>query len=383
MQSLSKSQARKLALLSQCLSSKPTRSQSEIHTLKVIEQIGYVQIDTISVVERAHHHVLWSRNANYQPTHLDKLVADRKVFEYWSHAAAYLPMCDYRYTLRRKHALKSDEQSHWFRKDLTLMNHVIERITSEGPLMAKDFESEGRKVQGWGAKPTKQALENLFMQGDLMIAERRGFHKVYDLTERVLPSGTETSIPSVNEHAKFLIIRYLRSHGIGNLNEFVYLLKHVKADVKLAIDELIENGDITNIDVAGTRYLTTSTSLKLLEKRLNRQQVKILSPFDNALIQRKRALNIFDFDYQIECYVPEAKRQFGYFCLPILWGEKLVARADCKAHRQERLFEVKNLYLESSIINKTSFMEALDKALTAFMTFNQCDTLKISNVVQR
>ena len=367
-------------LLSQGLPTKASKDKSSAQTLSVIERLGYVQIDTISVVQRAHHHTLWSRNPNYQLNHIDSLIADKSVFEYWSHAAAYLPMQDYRFSLPKKAALKAGHQQHWFKKDLQLMADIQKRIADEGPLMAKDFVSKGLKNNGWGASPTKQALENLYMQGDLMISERRNFHKVYELTERVLPAEINTSVPTAQEHGRFLVLRFLRAQGFGTLAEIIYLLKHVKAHAIAAIDELHQLGEIDKVMINGCEYYACRDVLTLLDKRLNRRQVKILSPFDNMLIQRKRANAIFNFDYLLECYVPAAKRQFGYFCLPILWGEKLVARADCKANRKTSTLNIVQLYIEASVKDSSDFMAALEPQLSQFASFNHCENYAIQKV---
>jgi uncharacterized protein YcaQ len=380
MNSLSLAQAKKLALLSQGLATKAPKNRSASETLAVFERLGYVQIDTISVVQRAHHHTLWARNPHYQLAHLDGLVADKKVFEYWSHAAAYLPMSDYRFSLPRKAAIKSGQQRHWHDKDHRVMASILKRIEVEGPLMAKDFVSKSPKKGGWGSAPTKQALETLFMQGDLMIPERRNFHKVYDLTERVIPSALDTTMPTAQEHAQFLVHRYLKSHGFGDLAEITYLLKGVKASVKQALDELAERGEIEIISIGQGRYYTASDSLARLSKRLHRKQVQILSPFDNLLIQRKRARSIFNFDYLLECYVPAAKRQFGYFSLPILWDGTLVARADCKANKKTATLHVIHLAIESSLRDKNAFLAAFEQALDSFARFNQCDSYQIEKL---
>lgn len=380
---LSQSQAQKLALLSQGLPPKSPKSHSTSHTLKVIEQLGYIQIDTISVVQRAHHHVLWSRNPNYQPDHLEKLVVENKVLEYWAHAASFLPMKNFRYTLPRKLAIKSGQQGHWYKKDTKLMNHVIKRIEEEGPLLAKDFDSKGTKINGWGAKPAKRALEYLFMQGDLMIPERRGFQKVYDLTERVLTPEIDTSVPTSQEHAHFLVLCYLKAHGLGTISEMIYLLKDVKANVTQALRDLRDEGTIVEVEVQGNGYWALSESLPLLDTRLNRKRAKILSPFDNLLIQRKRASAFFNFDYLIECYVPEAKRQFGYFCLPILWNGELVARADCKVDKGTSTLNVIHLFIEASLKKKSEFLEALNQELMDFSVFNQCEKYEILKISER
>lgn len=342
--------------------------------------MGYVQIDTISVVQRAHHHTLWSRNPNYQVEHIDQLIADKKVFEYWAHAAAYLPMKNYRFSLPRKAAIKSGQQKHWYRKDLELMGNILKRIENEGQLMAKDFVSKGQKNNGWGSSPTKQALESLFIQGDLMISGRSNFHKVYDLTERVLPNNLDTSMPSEQEHYQFLVLSFLRAQGFGTLSEFIYLLKGIKAQVNQAINELLECGEIEQIIINNMVYFACSDALYLLNKRLNRKQVKILSPFDNLLIQRKRARAIFDFDYLLECYVPAKKRKFGYFCLPILWDGTLIARADCKVDKEISSLNVIHLFIETGMSDKDAFLTAFEEELSAFSVFNGCQSYTIQKV---
>ncbi|MPQ47727.1 hypothetical protein GCQ56_12000 [Marinifilum sp. N1E240] len=373
--SLSKQEARKLVLLSQQLPPAKKSGNAIEATLSAIENLGYVQIDTISVIQRAHHHTLWNRNPRYQNSHLDQLVADKKVFEYWSHAAAYLPMCDYRFSLPRKVAIASGEQKHWYDRDEKMINMVLKRIEKEGPLMAKDFEHTGAKNMDWASKPAKRALEYLFMQGDLMIPSRVNFHKVYDLTERVLPKGIDTCIPGQEEHTRFLITRYLEANGVGHAAEMSYLLKNTKPLVIDALKEMLSNGEVREVNVNDTNYFVLPTSLELLNQSLSRSKLKILSPFDNLLIQRKRMQALFDFDYQIECYVPEAKRKYGYFSLPILWDGKLIARMDCKADRKKSILHINNLVLESNLSKAEAFSLVLIKEIQAFMSFNECNQI--------
>ncbi|TVO64771.1 winged helix-turn-helix domain-containing protein [Denitromonas ohlonensis] len=373
-ESLSIDQARKLVLLSQRLPpGKPVGSPMAA-TLSAIEHLGYIQIDTISAVQRAHHHTLWNRNPGYVPSHLEQLVADKQVFEYWSHAAAYLPMRDYRFSLPRKHATASGAQRHWYERDKPLMQTVLQRIAAEGPLMAKDFEHTGSTLGEWKSKPAKRALEYLFMQGELMISGRVNFHKVYDLTERVLPEGVDTRLPTPDEHARFLITRYLQANGLGQAAEVCYLQKNTKPRVAAVLRDMVASGAVVPISVGAHRYHALPASLALLNKPLRRSRLHILSPFDNLLIQRKRMQALFDFDYLLECYVPAAKRQHGYFSLPILWGGALVARMDCKAERHASVLHVHHLVLEPRLTRIEEFAQALSKALAAFMAFNGCRT---------
>jgi len=376
-ESISIQQARKLVLLSQRLPPARQTGKAIEATLSAIEHLGYIQIDTISVVQRAHHHTLWNRNPRYKTSHLNQLMADKQVFEYWSHAAAFLPMRDYRYSLYRKQAIANGDQNHWYERDEQLMKSVLRRIAAEGPLMAKDFAHTGKKSSDWGSKPAKRALENLFMQGELMVPCRINFHKVYDLTERVLPGDIDTTVPDPQEYARFLITRYLQANGLGQLAEMVYLLKNVKLLVSATLQEMVSNGELLQIQAGDHNYFALPDSLDLLSKPLARRKLKILSPFDNLLIQRKRMQALFGFDYLIECYVPAAKRQYGYFSLPILWGGRLVGRTDLKADRKNSLLHINHLALEPGLEESDAFAVALRKELEAFLQFCNCSKLQL------
>ena len=375
--SLSIQQARKLVLLSQRLPPARQTGSAIAATLSAIEHLGYVQIDTISVIQRAHHHTLWNRNPRYKTSHLNQLLTGKQVFEHWSHAAAYLPMRDYRYSLFRKQAIANGDQNHWYERDEPLMKSVLKRIATQGPLMAKDFEHTGRKTGEWTSKPAKRALEYLFMQGELMVPQRVNFHKVYDLTERVLPKETDTKLPGPEEYARFLVTRYLQANGLGQVTEMAYLLKNTRPVVSAVLQEMVSNGELLQVRAGGNGYYALPASLELLGKPLARSKLKILSPFDNLLIQRKRMQALFGFDYLIECYLPAAKRQYGYFSLPVLWDGKLLARVDCKAERKKSLLHIQHLALESRLAKIDAFAAALTKELAAFMRFNNCNKIRL------
>jgi uncharacterized protein YcaQ len=376
-ENLSLQEAQKLVLLSQRLPAPKLVGTARNATLSAIEHLGYIQIDTISVIERAHHHTLYNRNPGYKSAHIQELIADKKVYEYWAHAASFLPMVDYRFSLPRKHAIASGKQKHWFKQDLKLMNLVTARIKAEGPLMAKDFDKKGVKFGEWKTAPTKQALANLFMQGDLMITKRVNFHKVYDVTERVLPSTINTTTPTQEEYGRFLITNYLRANGLGKLIEITYLLKNTKTLVTETLKQMLVHGEIVQVRAADSDYYVLPESLELLNKPLARKKLHILSPFDNLLIQRKRTSAIFGFDYLLECYVPVHKRKFGYFSLPILWNGKLVARMDSKADRKDKVFHIHELTLEASLKNTEEFAAALHKELQLFLKFNKCTAVRL------
>lgn len=374
-------QAQKIAISAQKLHEPAPFGKGKKAVLKAIEHLGYVQIDTISVVERAHHHVLWSRIPDYQPTYLNDLqVHDRKIFEYWSHAAAYLPFRDYRYCLPRMEAIASGKR-HWFQRDLKVMKQVLARIQAEGPLQAKDFEMpKGRKAAGWYEwKPAKRALEQLFMEGALMIRERRGFQKVFDLTERVLPANVDCSTPSMHEYALYLVRQSLRTHGIASVAEMRYLRKDTQSAILAALLELEQTGEILPVTINGIRKTDYFAFKKEIQKSLALSSpdngLCILSPFDNFIIQRKRLQALFNYDYQVECYVPAAKRKFGYFCLPLLWREGLVGRVDLKADRSAKTLLVQSVHWEPHTKLTSLIRKAFESSLQQFALFNGCERI--------
>ncbi len=376
MNSISISDACKLFLHSQGLNGHDFgRKKSGV--LNLIEHIGYIQIDTISVVERAHHHTIFSRVRDYKKDQLDELMNEKQIFEYWSHAAAYLPMCDYRFSLPRK-KLFADGKQHWF-KDKKPTQYVYDRIKAEGPLQSKDFEKKKANAGWYEWKTTKQALEQLFMEGKLMVAGRKNFQKVYDLTERVLPEGINTKMPTEKEMAEHLILSAIQANGIVAAHEIAYLRKGHKEPVQKALKHLIKEGSITEIGIDKIKetYYTTSDKLDLLDNIKTTKKVHILSPFDNAVIQRKRLQTLFDYDYTIECYVPAPKRVHGYFCLPILYGDRFIGRMDCKAERSKGEFIIQKLWLEDGFTPTDTFLNALAKSTDEFAVFNNCESVKL------
>lgn len=370
---LSFEQARKLILHTQGL------NQSPANSVEAIRQLSYVQIDSISVAARAHHHVFWSRNADYQESQLDQLVADGKVFEYWSHAAAFLPMEDYRFSLYPKgEILKADK--FWFEKDKKLMRYVLRRIKNEGPLQSKDFERESTGANPWyDWKPTKVALQQLFMEGRIMVAGRQGFQKVYDLAERVIPEGTDLKWPTQKGFCAYLVDRAVKAHGLVTEAEIAYLRKGLKKPIKRVLDEKIRGKGLTKVTLPDLNevYYITPEYLETLDDLSSSEQLHILSPFDNLVIQRKRLLNIFDFDYLIECYVPEKKRLFGYYVLPILWGERFVGRLDPKVDRKTSTFHIRNLWFEEGYVPDDAFLSVFTARITAFACFCSCEKVVV------
>lgn len=216
------------------------------------------------------------------------------------------------------------------------------------------------------------------MAGELMVAERQGFQKVYDLTERVLPHNVTTRPPTANEFCAYLINQFLEANGLGNAAQIGYLRKGTKAGIRACGQQMLESGKIHEVAVGGQRYWAVADYEERVKKVLSRQRVKILSPFDNTLIQRKRTLDLFDFDYQIECYTPLEKRRYGYFSLPLMWGQSFIGRMDAKMNRKTGVLAVENLSIESEKADE--FIHNLKTALDDFLAFNGGSRVKINRI---
>ncbi|GJM14488.1 MAG: hypothetical protein DHS20C12_28910 [Pseudohongiella sp.] len=380
-ESVSPSDARRLILARQGLASRRTFGSGLEATKKAIEHLGYVQIDTLSVVARAHNHTLWNRVSGFKPDDIDLLQLQGDVFEHWAHALAILPMRDYRYSLPMMERIASGE-THWYPKNRAQVNKVLKRIREEGPLSAKDFKDKKTSDAMWARSPSKIALEQLFMEGELMIPRRNNFHKVYDLRERVLPSDIDVSTPTTEELCGHLIGSYLRAHGLAQISELTYLRKGLGKQMAQTVADLVEEGMLRVLEVDGQVYYATPRSLEIMGQGLPSPKLRILSPFDNAVIQRKRLAALFDFDYQMECYVPKAKRKYGYFCLPVLRGNRFVARLDAKADRKTGIFHVLSLHLEKSVKNRNAFLNALEPELQRLAKFDGCSSVEIHAIEQ-
>lgn len=374
---LSKANARKLVTASQYHLNKKRFTEGPEGTYETIRHLGYVQIDTISVVERAHHHTLWNRHHSYSHQHLDTLqTPDRRIFEYWSHAAAYLAMDDYRFCLPRMKRIR-ENGFHWFPKDERMVRRVLDIVKNEGPKQAKDFKAPDHKSEPWwGWKPAKIALEYLFMEGTLLVTQRKGFQKVYDLAENVVPMNTNTRMPTPTEMAEFLIDHGIRSLGLVSVKDIVYQRKDGIEKVETVLQRKEKKKEISAVRIEGVNdlYYTTPELLATLDMETP-VFLRFLSPFDNLVIRRRRVEELFDFSYQVECYVPAEKRKRGYFSLPILYRDSLVGTMDAKADRKSGVFSIKNFHLDYRPEDEDDFLECFHRELRAFMAFNKCTEL--------
>ena len=396
--SIPKNMARSLAVKTQLLDNDAKIDSGKNGILQIVDQLGYIQIDTISIIQRSHHHTLWTRHADYREELLDELQSkDRTIFEYWGHAMSYLPMSDYRFALPKMKKFRNPS-SPWVKHQSAKCGHllkpVLDRIRDEGPLGAKDFAPPPGRKGGtwWDWKPAKVALELLFWRGELMISKREKFQKVYDLTERVIPNHIDTSLPTEEELGGFLVNRALQAMGIASEKDVRRFLQAESArdsDMQIASNEaisrslnnLIEAGQVIQVSLKGDNsllyYMHSTNKDNVNSAKTKNSNVYLLSPFDNLIIQRDRLKRIFDFDYALECYLPPAKRSFGYFTLPILWGHNFVGKIDPKADRKNKTLVINNLLVGQSVVDSEDFLSSLAKSIAEFTRFNQCESVKI------
>ena len=372
---LTKSQARKIIIHAAGLARKAQFGTGIEAVYRVIDHLGFVQLDTNYVVERAHHHVMAARIPDYQPAWLTDLCEDGRLFEYLTSDAGYLPMHEFRFSLPVKKAFKTQ------RKPLTppevlLMKQILERAEREGPLKVGDFENDRLEASSgwWDWRPAKVALERLYLDGSLMISRTKTFQKVYDLPLNLVPPETDLTIPTDEEYARFVIRRTLGALGIAYVKEMAWRARHVKGNlVKKELEKMVQSGEVNIVTIEGLKgplYMLPHQERKV--KLAN--DVFILSPFDVFNVFRHRLKDFFHFDYQIECFVPAPKRKYGYFSLPVLAGDTFIARMDAKADRKQKLLLVHNIHFEPVDLEQATIDKLID-ALRDFMRFNQCQDI--------
>jgi uncharacterized protein YcaQ len=380
---LSGSQARKIILHAAGLSKPALFGKGREAVYKLIDHLGYIQLDTNYVVERAHHHAIASRVPDYKLEWLEELQADGRIFEFFIADSGYIPMHDFRFSLPVKESFSAGRKP-LTQSEINLMNKVLDRITREGPLMVKDFEQDRQVASAgwWDWRPSKMAIERLYLDGRLMATRKKDFQKVYDLPMNILPDDTDTTMPSPEEFARHVIRRTLGSLGIAYAKEMAWRARYVKNNlVKKELEKLVAEGEVCSVAIEGLK----TAPLYMLPGYKNKKiqlsgDAFILSPFDTLNVFRHRLRDFFDFDYQIECFVPQAKRKYGYFSLPVLVGDTFVARMDSKADRKEGVLIIHNLHFEPVKITRPMIAK-ISEAIQGFAKFNGCEriTIKKSN----
>jgi uncharacterized protein len=371
---LKKDHAKRIILHAAGLSKRGQFGKGIEAVYKVIEHLGFVQIDTNYVVERAHHHSFFARIPDYKPEWPEQLQSDGRILESWTFAMGYMPTETNRFSI----PLRESFAERWklSQVEKNLMRTILDRIGREGPLMARDFENDRttKSTGWWDWRPSKVALERMNLTGQLITASRRGFQKVYDLPENIISSDIDMTPPTREEFARHVIRRSLKSLGIGLLKDVAYSCRYVRGNaMKTELAKMVKEGEVIEVVVqgvnAGALYMLPEYKSK---KVANSGDLFILSPFDILNIFRHRLKYFFDFDYQVECFVPAPKRKYGYFSLPILVGDTFIARMDSKADRKERVLVINNLHFEKVKLTKV-VIDKLADAILKFAKFNGCE----------
>lgn len=376
---LTKAQARKIILHAAGLYKPAPFGKGREAVYKLIDHLGYIQIDANAVVERAHHHAIYSRVPDYKHEWLEELQADGRIFEFFTSDSGYQPMHNYRFSLPVKEGFAANRKA-LPQPEINLMNKVLDRVAREGPLTVKDFDNDRQVASSgwWDWRPSKIALERVYMDGRLMITRDKNFRKLYDLPINLIPDDIDTTLPTPVEFARHVIRRELKALGIASAKEMAWRARHVKNNlVKKELENLVKEGEIGHVTVEGLKTGPLYMLPAYKNKKINLSgDAFILSPFDVLNVFRHRLRDFFDFDYQIECFVPAPKRKYGYFSLPVLVGDTFVARMDSKADRKQKTLTIHNLHFEKVKLSKPAIGKITD-ALQAFAQFNQCQNIVI------
>jgi uncharacterized protein YcaQ len=378
---LSNRDARRIFLAKQGLSGAPHRALGKDGLLRLIHDIGFVQVDSIATVERAHHQILFSRNQTYRREHLAELLEkDGELFEHWTHDASIIPSAFFVYW---KHRFKWESETlrerwrKWRGEGFDAgCEETYERIASNGAVMARDLKEDGHESGGWwNWHPSKTALEVLWRQGKLAIARRENFQKVYDLTERVIPPRHYEGDVSHAEFIDWACRSALTRLGFATHGEIAAFWDLVSPDEAKAwvAAHREELSDVVIESANGGRprpsYAFAGFPDNLGDIPDPPGRIRVLSPFDPLLRDRNRTERLFDFFYRIEVFVPEAKREYGYYVFPLIEGDRLMGRIDMKADRKRGSLDVRRLWLEKGIKASSGRMEKLMAELDRIARF--------------
>ncbi len=342
-------------------------------TPAAVAHLGYVQIDTIAVIERCHHHILWTRIPDYRRAHLHRAQSlDKQVFEYWTHALAYLPTADLRFFLPAMKRHRTAPRTWFGTVPPEDVRKVLKRIRDDGPLTIRDIDDDVlvAKHHAWASrKPSKRALQRAFYDGDVTVSARSGMLKTYELTARHFGWDRPPRPATDRQVADYRLDRALRSQGLVSLDSICHLEASRKPEIRAAIETRLGAGRLVAVAIEGRGKVEHWAEPAVLDAASppSEPTVHLLSPFDPLVIQRKRLALFFDYEHRFEAYLPREKRLYGYFALPVLAGDTIVAAIDLKADREARMLRVQRwTWIEAEAPERRRLIE---EALHRFARF--------------
>ena len=383
--SLSNAEARRIALAAQCFDvSTSLRSPRDVASM--VRKLGVVQIDSVNVLVRSHYLPLFSRLGPYAHDLLDRAAYDghdRHLFEYWGHEASLLPVEMYPLFRWRMDRARRGEGT-WGRLKRYATEHkdlvaaAVSQIRERGPLGASELEAAGQSKGGWwGWSQGKEILEWLFWTGEVTTATRRNFERLYDLTERALPAQIIAApTPTKEEAQRSLMTTAARALGVATLRDLRDYFRLPTQDAALRLHELVESGVLLPVSVEGWKQQAYLYEAARLPRKVAASA--LLSPFDSLIWERQRTERMFDFVYRLEIYTPAHKRQHGYYVLPFLLDDKLVARMDLKSDRARSRLQVRGGSVEESI-NARAVVEPLAAELRSLAQWLGLESVEITS----
>lgn len=388
---ISNTLARRIFMQRQGLLAPPTGRQSKADLQRLIEQLGFVQVDSIATVERAHHMTLFARNQTYQRRHLTALLEkDRTLFENWTHDASMIPTVFYPYWQRRferdGERLRARWRKHRREGFDAMIADVLDHIEREGPAMSRAFAREEKKGSDgwWDWHPSKTALEYLWRTGQLVVTRREAFQKVYDLTERVIPAEHRATIPHEADFIDWCCRGALERLGFatpGELAAFWGIISAAEAQAWCASAAGQAYPRVLTEAADGSKArecLADPSILEATESTLTPPpRLRVISPFDPVIRDRKRLKRLFNFDYRIEVFVPESQRQYGYYVFPLLEGDRFVGRIDMKRDTKTKTLNVTGLWWEPRVRSSKQRLAKLDAELARIARFVGCSEIAV------
>ena len=358
--SLSIKDARALALAAQGFDSPRTKTKSTTaDAVALIKKLGVIQIDSVNVLVRSQELPLFSRLGDHDRNAIPKATSQGKIFEYWGHEAAHLPVELHPMFRFKMHAARSGKFKHWgltsfYAENKAFVKRILKHVEVNGSTSARELSTRTtKKSSWWDWDEAKTALEYLFLTGELMSCGRGSdFARVYDIPERVLPRKIlQMPTPSETEARKELLVRAMRAQGVATMRDLADYYRQKPAVVKPLVSELVDQGVLREVSVDGWQDKAYVHRNAQLPKRLF--ATALLSPFDSLVWCRPRNERLFNFHYRIEIYTPQAKRKFGYYVLPFMVNGEMVGRVDLKADRANLKLLVQSVHIERGVKRET------------------------------